>query len=221
MSLNDMARIYMTGTDTDVGKTRLTAAAAAALQARGERTTIVKLVQTGIGAGEPGDAQIAGLLAHCEALEFYRFPKPADPWTAAQAANAAPIEAHELASRLALVGGSIVVEGSGGAAVPLNERESLSDVARLADLRAIVVVGLRLGCISHTLLTLEYLRAREIPVVGAVLCERHLLTEPAYPGEVEAALRSFVPILGTLAFEPDALTSVKRAAAIFQTVDMG
>ncbi len=51
--------------------------------------------------------------------------------------------------------GPLVVEGSGGIMVPLNEREHLVDVARLAKLEVVLAVGLRLGCINHALLTLE------------------------------------------------------------------
>ncbi|HTV73592.1 MAG TPA: dethiobiotin synthase [Candidatus Acidoferrales bacterium] len=213
-----MPRIYVTGTDTDVGKTRVTAALARALHEAGEPTTIVKLVQTGLGPYEPGDAQIAAALAGCDAVEYRRLPKPADPWNAARAAGEEPERASALAARLCALPGSVVVEGSGGAAVPLNERETITDVAREAALEAVVVVGLRLGCISHARLTVEYLVHRGIPLLGLVLCERTALDDRAYPGEVEDALRNWGAMLGTIPFEVDAAASVRRAADCFSSL---
>jgi dethiobiotin synthetase len=188
----------VTGTDTDVGKTRLCLSIARDRRLAGGMPTIVKLVQTGVGPNEPGDAQVAGELAGCPALEFVRYPLPADPWTAALDAGEAPLEAAALAERLRAVPGDVVVEGSGGAAVPLNARESLSDVAALAGLDAIVAVGLRLGCISHALLTAEYLRRRGIHVLGAALVERWEPVGPVYREQVRAALAPSLSILAVL-----------------------
>jgi dethiobiotin synthetase len=213
-----MPRLYITGTDTDVGKTRITAAVARALRDAGEPTTVVKLVQTGLDPQEPGDAQLAAALAGCEALEFRRFAKAADPWTAARAAGQEPEHASALAAKLRALHGSLVVEGSGGAAVPLNASETITDVAREAGLTAILVVGLRLGCISHARLTLEYLAHRGIPLFGLVLCERYRLADPDYAGEVEDALRSSGAVLGTVPFDADAAASVQRTAGYFSSL---
>lgn len=194
-------RVYVTGTDTDVGKTRVCGSLAAARQRAGFSATIVKLAQTGLGPDELGDAQLAAEFAGCAALEFARFPLAADPWTAALAANAPPLEARDLAARLRALDGDLIVEGSGGAAVPLNERESLSDVAALAGLDALVVVGLRLGCISHAVMTAEYLRRRSIRVLGAVLVERWEPVGVVYRDQVRAALAPSLPVVATLPYE--------------------
>jgi dethiobiotin synthase len=167
-----VTRLFVTGTDTDVGKTRVTAALAAAFVARGERPTIVKAVQTGLAPGVPGDAFEAAALAGCAALEFARFRLAADPWSAALSENAAPLDAAVLAERIGAVEGPVIVEGAGGAAVPINAGETLTTVAAKSSCDAIVAVGVRLGCISHTLLTLAYLSAHAVPVRGIVLVER-------------------------------------------------
>jgi dethiobiotin synthetase len=211
-------RLYVTGTDTDIGKTRVTTTLARALRAGGEPVTVVKLVQTGLPAGTPGDAHEAGALARCGSLELRRFAKPADPWTAALAASEPPLRAAALAERVALLSGSLVVEGSGGAAVPLNEAESLSDAARLCGLETVLVVGLRLGCINHALLTLEYLASRAMPLLGVVLCERYPLEEPGYAAEVERALAGRARVLGTIAYEPEAALGLERDARLFGEV---
>ncbi|MGB8966437.1 MAG: dethiobiotin synthase, partial [Candidatus Cybelea sp.] len=76
-----MYRYFVTGTDTDVGKTRVTAALALALRRAGLNPTIVKLVQTGLALGVPGDAARAAELARVPSLEFARFERAADPWS--------------------------------------------------------------------------------------------------------------------------------------------
>ncbi len=143
-------RLFVTGTDTDIGKTRVTAAFAAMCVARGERPTIVKAVQTGLAPGAPGDAAEAAALAGCAALEFARFRLPADPWSAAEAENAPLLDARRLAQQIESVAGTVIVEGAGGVAVPINPEETVATVIAQTSCAAVVVAGLRLGCISHT-----------------------------------------------------------------------
>jgi dethiobiotin synthetase len=122
-------RLFVTGTDTNVGKTRVTAALARAFVMGGEWPTIVKLVQTGLAGNAPGDAAEAGALAGCPFVELARFARSADPWSASLAAQCEPLDAATLAGRLDAFADPLIVEGAGGAAVPLNPRESLADVA--------------------------------------------------------------------------------------------
>src|SRR5579884_3003675 len=109
-----MHRYLVTGTDTDVGKTRVTAALATALRVAGENPTIVKLVQTGLDAGVPGDAVRAATLAQCRHVELARFRKPADPWSAALAEGTPTVRAEDLAHVIEGVNGAVVAEGAGG-----------------------------------------------------------------------------------------------------------
>lgn len=208
-------RFFVTGTDTDVGKTRVSAAVARGLRNAGLRPTIVKLVQTGLPPEVPGDAAEAAALSGCEARELARFALAADPWNAALAAGAAPLEASDLAAQLDAFADPLVIEGSGGAAVPLNERETLAYVAARARCEAILVVALRLGCINHALLTLAYLDAHEITVRGAVFVERRQPSDGAYGAQVRRALDAHVALLGLLPYDLDAARSVSRSAALF------
>jgi dethiobiotin synthase len=205
-------RFFVTGTDTDVGKTRVTAALAAAFVARGERPTVVKAVQTGLAPGVPGDAAEAAALAGCAALELARFRLPADPWSAALAEAAAPLDAARLAARIEAVPSPAIVEGAGGAAVPLNASESVADAIARTSCEAIVAVGVRLGCISHTLLTLEYLAARGIPVRGVVLVDRWCVSAMEERTRVERAIATRTTVLGFIEHDLDAARSVARAA---------
>ncbi len=201
----------MTGTDTDVGKTRVAAALALALRRAGSTPTVVKVVQTGVAREAEGDAMRAGALAGVPSVELERFEKPADPWSAALA-RGATLNARELAARIDGLAGPLVVEGSGGIMVPLNERERLVDVARLAKLEVVLAVGLRLGCISHALLTLEACQERGIPVAGAILVERWGPTGAEYRDDVTRALQGNSPTLGILRFAPAEADSVAAAA---------
>jgi len=207
--------IFVTGTDTDVGKTRVTAALAAALVARGRHPTIVKAVQTGLAPGVPGDAAEAAALAGCAALELARFRLAADPWAAALAEGATPLDAASLAARIADVASPAIVEGAGGAAVPINAHETLTTVAARAACVAVVVTGLRLGCISHTLLTLAYLAAHQAPVSGVVLVERWRATTADERANVVRAVERHATILGVIDYDLDARRSVARAATLF------
>jgi dethiobiotin synthetase len=201
-------RLYVTGTDTDIGKTRVTAALAKAFAL----PAIVKLVQTGVPPQADGDALHAARLAGCEAFELARYALPADPWNAALAEGAEPPVAAQLASELDALGMPFVAEGAGGAAVPLNARESISDVAALANCQAVIAVGLRLGCISHALLTLDYLQARGIAVRGAILTERWGSVGVDYRAQVERALAGRLDILAFMPYDEHAGRSVAAAA---------
>ena len=209
-------RFFVTGTDTDVGKTRVVAALARALVNRGERPTIVKLAQTGCGPTDVGDAERAADRAGCAGAELARFALPADPWSAALAADAEPLRAADLAHRLEAFAGPLVVEGAGGAAVPLNADEDLADVAVFAGCAAVVAIGLRIGCISHARMTLDYLARRNVRVLGAVFVDRWATTTPAYRADVRRALPHDVPIVDTLEHVSDEASAI---AADAQAID--
>ncbi|MGR4064830.1 MAG: dethiobiotin synthase [Vulcanimicrobiaceae bacterium] len=210
-----MYRYFVTGTDTDVGKTRVVAALARAMVSAGRTPTVVKIVQTGVREGEPGDAARAGALAGCQSVELARFSAPADPYNAALAQGAHPPAASQLAARIESIDGPLVAEGSGGLMVPINEREHLGDVAAAAGLETVVVVGLRPGCINHALLTAEACAGLGLPLTGAVLVERWHPLPRAYRDDVVRALQGKMKILGIVPFAEDEAASVMSAARIF------
>jgi dethiobiotin synthetase len=211
-------RYFITGTDTDVGKTRTAAALALALRDAGRAPTVVKLVQTGVARGVPGDAARAGGLAGVRYVELARFEKPADPWTAALAEGKTEVRAYELVDALATIPGAVVAEGAGGIMVPLNPNEHFGDVAAPAALRALIVVGLRLGCLNHALLTANLCDQTGIPIVGAVLVERWAPVEATYREEVARALQGKLRILGILPFAVDEALAVVAGAKIFEPI---
>jgi dethiobiotin synthetase len=211
-------RYFVTGTDTDVGKTRVAAALARGLRNRGMMPTIVKLVQTGASDDDIGDARHAGELAGVPHREFVRFAKPADPWSAAVEAGVAPLRLDRLCKELENVAGPIVAEGSGGLMVPLGPREHLGDLAARAGLRAVIAVGLRLGCINHALLTHRLCERLGLAVAGAVLVERWGPTTAGYRTDVVRALQDSLPLIGILPFEPNEAAAVEAGAALFTSL---
>ncbi len=193
-------RLLVTGTDTDVGKTRVTARVAATLRAAGRAPTIVKLVQTGVANDAPGDAQWAGSAAGCAYSESARFQRATDPWSAALAEDKPPPTVAGLCASLPARPRSVVAEGSGGLAVPLNAHETFVDFARAARLDVIVTVGLRLGCINHALLTLLACSQAGVSVVGAVLVDRWNLRDPEYHRDVVRILGGKTRIVDELSY---------------------
>ncbi|HEY8313957.1 MAG TPA: dethiobiotin synthase [Candidatus Baltobacteraceae bacterium] len=210
-----MQRYLVTGTDTDIGKTRITASLAKALLDAGQPPTIVKLVQTGLRPGEPGDASRAGRLTGCRYVELARFTKAADPWSAALAEGMPTVRAEDLRNALNDMARAVVAEGAGGLAVPLNRTQNFGTVAFLARLRVVLAIGLRLGCMNHALLTLALCEQLGLELAGAVLVDRFEVSEQSYVDDVRRALQGKIEILGILPFEPDESASVAAGARLF------
>jgi dethiobiotin synthase len=208
-------RYFVTGTDTDVGKTRVTAALALAMKNAGLTPLVIKLVQTGLAPGFPGDAALAGKLAGVRSLELARFEKPADPWSAALAQGAPEVLARELVEAFAHVDRALVAEGAGGLMVPLNAREHFGHVAALAELDVVLAIGLRLGCMNHALLTIEQCRQAGLRLAGVVLVERWGPTEEHYREDVARTLQGKTKILGMMPFDDDEAASVRAGASLF------
>jgi dethiobiotin synthetase len=209
-----MHRYFITGTDTDVGKTRVTAALALSMKNAGLNPTVVKLVQTGLAPGVRGDAARAGALSGVRSVELARFEKPADPWSAALWANAPEVHAGDLVDAIAHLKEAVIAEGAGGLMVPLNAREHFGHVAALGKFETILVVGLKLGCMNHALLTISQAQQGGLPLRGAVLVERWQPTEQHYRDDVARSLGGKIDVLGTIRYNEDEAASVLQSASI-------
>ncbi len=162
--------LFVTGTDTGVGKTRVTAALLRWGRARGLRTLGLKPLATGAEDGGEGLRNDDALTLHAlstvalpyAAINPFCFREPMAPHLAAGKGGVrlavAPLVAHVRA--LEPLCDLLVVEGVGGWRVPLNETEDLSGFAAALGYPVLLVVGLRLGCLNHTLLTAEDLGRR-------------------------------------------------------------
>ncbi|GAA1325842.1 dethiobiotin synthase [Streptomyces sanglieri] len=168
-----MTVLVVTGTGTEIGKTVVTAAVAAA---RADlRVAVLKPAQTGLAPGEPGDAAEVARLAggHVTAVELARFPEPLAPATAARRAGLPPVRPYEIADaaqKLATEHDLVLIEGAGGLLVRFDDEGStLADAARLLDAPVLVVTPAGLGTLNTTALTSEALRARGLGCLGVVV----------------------------------------------------
>lgn len=161
----------MTGTDTGVGKTVVCAALLHRLR-RERAVRYWKPVQTGIE--EDDDTQTVKRLAGCSPREVFnagvRLPRPVSPHLAARLSGTT-IALDDLLTLASAQPASEfwIVEGAGGALVPLNAEALIVDLATRLALPIVVVTRTTLGTINHTLLTIEALRARLLPIAGVVM----------------------------------------------------
>jgi dethiobiotin synthetase len=169
---------FVTGTDTGVGKTLVTAALLRALRGAGVRVAGMKPVAAGARQGPEGPANEDALLLQAESSVRSAY-STVNPWlfepaiaphiAAAEAGTAIEVgriaEAH---ARLKAGADVVLAEGAGGFLVPLDARRSMAELPALLGMDVILVVGLRLGCLNHALLTAEAIAARGLALAGWV-----------------------------------------------------
>ncbi|HEX3865922.1 MAG TPA: dethiobiotin synthase [Gemmatimonadaceae bacterium] len=171
-----MIRLGVTGTDTGVGKTVVTCAAAAALRARGLRVVAMKPIETGVAFDDPlrDGARIARAAKNEMPLSVTApvvFDRPLSPLFAARAANTViDLTALDVAVRDAdRDADALIVEGAGGLLVPITAVVSFADLFRRWSLDLIVVAANRLGVVNHTMLTVHAARSAGLSVRAIVL----------------------------------------------------
>lgn len=164
---------FVTGTDTEVGKTFSTCALLYALQARGIAAIGMKPVAAGTDSeGKNDDVEslvaASSVKAPRELVNPYLFSPPIAPHIAAHEAGRHIDIGHIVATFNALrpLADCVLVEGVGGFCVPLDETSDTADMARALGLPAILIVGMRLGCINHALLTQQAIRQAGLPLAG-------------------------------------------------------
>lgn len=204
-----MRGLFVTGTDTSVGKTIIAASLGLALRKRGLPTGMVKPFATGVHADadwREDDAQLlrasTGNQQSLESISPLRFRHPLAPISAAQMeSRSVDLDAARSAVKAVLKQYPFtVVEGVGGAAVPLTEAVLASDFAASLDLPVLVVSRTDLGTINHTLLTLEHLRSRGCRIYGLIFV-RHCAGEASLAektGPAVAARLAEVPFFGVV-----------------------
>ncbi|MEO5660459.1 MAG: dethiobiotin synthase [Polaromonas sp.] len=170
--------LFVTGTDTGVGKTLVSAALLHTLARHHARVVGMKPVAAGTALIN-GVAANEDVLALRAASNFavppeldnpVLLPDPVSPHVAAARAGVRIDIAHLVACHRALaqLADAVVVEGAGGFHVPLSALETGADLAQALSLPVLLVVGLRLGCLNHAILTAEAIRARGLTLAGWV-----------------------------------------------------
>lgn len=167
--------LFVTGTDTGVGKTLVACALARGLRRRGLDVGVMKPVETGVGAAGPVDARAlrdaAGVEDDLERICPQSFALPAAPSVAA-AAEGRALDRRALQAAFDTLRARhefLLVEGAGGLLVPLAEDYSMADLAGELGLPLLVVARASLGTINHTRLTLEAAQGRGLVVTGVVI----------------------------------------------------
>lgn len=210
--------LFITGTDTGVGKTLIACALLRTYAARGLRAIGMKPVaagatrMNGVLINEDVEQLIAAanVSAPREWVNPYCFEPPIAPHIAAsEEKKLIKIKSlQNIALRLLMLGEVLVVEGAGGFCVPLNDDETSADLACALNFPVVLVVGMRLGCLNHALLTAEAIRARGLTLAGWVA--NHIDANMAHPDDNVAALqaRLHAPLIARVAHSatPDAST---------------
>jgi dethiobiotin synthetase len=167
---------FITGTDTGVGKTVVAVALTRAMVARGLRTAVMKPVAAG-GIRTPeglfnDDAlellAASNVEAPYEDVNPWMLSMPASPHLAARA-DGVSIRHDRIVvafDRLKAISDLVIVEGAGGWHAPISATETMADIAGKMALPVVLVVGIRLGCLNHALLTREALRSRGMIFAG-------------------------------------------------------
>lgn len=209
--------LFVTGTDTGVGKTRVTAGMAAALRrlfAEGSLPAldvkVWKPVQTGVASSGEREADSFRLVSESDLpqnphhVATLTFPEPLAPWMAARrAGETIDYEALAADGRRRLSDGSfLLVEGAGGLAVPLTEAKLIAHLAADLGLPLLIVARTGLGTVNHTLLTVAMARQYGIRIAGIVLNETaaHGAADRRAVAENAEMIAAFgdVPVVGKL-----------------------
>ncbi|MCC6221134.1 MAG: dethiobiotin synthase [Deltaproteobacteria bacterium] len=171
--------VLITGTDTAVGKTFLTALLLSSLVRNNLRVAAFKPVETGCATGDSGelvagDANILCSFANSnqslEDVVFYKFRKALAPAVAADK-DGVKIDVELVKKRIERFASKfdvLVVEGAGGLLVPLSWECNYAQLAKQCNMSIIIVVGSRLGCLNHAALTFEVCRNKNLDVIGYV-----------------------------------------------------
>jgi len=192
---------FVTGTDTGVGKTLVACALLCALAGRGLRVVGMKPVAAGAEPAAQGlrneDVEqlvaAGNVVAPRELVNPYCFEPPIAPHIAAARAGVA-IELDRIeASFRALAGlaDAVIVEGAGGFRVPLGPDADTAQLAARLALPVVLVVGMRLGCLNHALLTAEAIAARGLPLAGWIA--NHVDADMVAADENVRSLEAFIP----------------------------
>jgi len=191
---------FITGTDTGVGKTLVAVALTRALVAHGLRTAVMKPVAAGAMSTSQGprNDDALELLGASNVDAAY---EDVNPWLLATAASPHLAARHDgvtighekiLAAyrRLAAISDLTLVEGAGGWLAPISASATMADIAGKLALPVILVVGLRLGCLNHALLTREAIRSAGLPFAGWIA--NKMRTEmPLAPANIETLAGRF------------------------------
>jgi dethiobiotin synthetase len=207
-----MSGVFISGTDTGVGKTVVSCALARGLRAAGIDVGVMKPVETGVTAAGPEDAialrEAAGVSDALSLICPLQFAMPAAPQASARAEGRSlslePID--EAFATLQTRHRTMLVEGAGGLLVPFDEKTTMADLARRLRLPVLLVARASLGTINHTLLSVEACVRRDLDLVGVVISHANGELSEADAGNLQILREALGPrLIGEVrALAPDA-----------------
>ncbi len=207
--------IFITGTDTEIGKTTISAALILALQHQGLSIHPIKPVETGMNSGHVGNSdterlrQVTTPSPTADSVCVYAFDEPLAPWTCSQKTGI-PIDIPRIISHIrehSSNGKFLVVEGSGGILTPLTRKHTIRDLIITMEFPCLIVGKTSLGGVNHALLSIEALQKRDISVCGMVLNsgnskgESSLITQQRQATVDLLKERCPVPVFGPFPYE--------------------
>ena len=219
-------RLFVTGTDTGVGKTMVASGLARALAERGEAVGVMKPAETGWEGPNDLLPRDAGFLADAAGVDDeaddivpYVYREPLAPLVAARRTDR-PIDLSVIEGaydRLCTRHEHLLVEGAGGLSVPLTDDVDMAGLAAALQLPVLIVTRPTLGTLNHTFLTVHYARRRSLPVLGLVISGYHEDTTDAAELTNPAMMEEMceVPVLGCIPHRTP-LSNPAEAAAAFE-----
>ncbi len=197
--------IFVTGTDTEIGKTVIAGGLAAVLKQAGANVGVMKPIST-------GDMTDAEYLKHAaqvdDPLHLINPVSLQHPLAPSVSANieGKQVDMSQISKAYSILQQKydyFIVEGVGGIAVPINDDKLVVDLIKYLGLPIIIVANAGLGTINHTILTVEYARQHEITILGIVLnmfqSEKASLAELTNPKKIERVTQ--IPVLGVVPFD--------------------
>lgn len=215
---------FVTGTDTGIGKTTVSCALLHAFAAQGKKVAGMKPIVAGSENGQWMDVEqllaASNVNVTRQQINPYAFDPPISPHLAArQLGTEIDLSViHHAYQQLSAIADLVIVEGAGGFLVPINERQNGADLAKMLNLPVILVVGMRLGCLNHALLTAQAIQASGLTLAGWVAnCVDPQMNVVA---ENIATLeqRLDCPLLGVLPFDSE--TDMQKSARLLDVAKL-
>lgn len=214
-------RLFVTGTDTGVGKTEAACALLSLLADAGLRSAAMKPYESGcLDWHRPADALALKAAARCDdpldRVCLYRYRAPLAPGVAAARRKETPSFARVLDVARSFGGRPLVIEGAGGLFVPIDAQRDIIDLIETLNIPVLLVARAGLGTLNHTGLSLEALARRAVPVLAVLLTKVRDASDPSEQDNAEwLKQRHSVPVLGPV---PYMRSPARRLAAYRQAL---
>lgn len=208
---------FITGTDTDVGKTHIAIELIRFFVALGYKTIGMKPISAGC-------EMVDGVLKNSDALQLIAFSNVDTTYSLVNPFAYAPAIAPHIAANLVnetisiakiqanfmhltVLADVVVVEGAGGFCVPINDNETIADLSVILNIPIILVVGMRLGCINHALLSVQAIEAKGLKIAGWIANEIDPEMQFLQKNITSLMMRITAPYLGFVAWQADSTSN--------------